>query len=353
MSDPQDNLPKDDFFKQFVIYSIFVFGTLATVFYNFDWVVAQIQEWSASFIENGRGEPAQDHRLRRDVAIGLIIACLILSFGLFHLSRRLIHYSRIVKNGLVEGATAAVRVPDADLAAKEARIEKLERYLETQRQSMKKIYFQLYHDLNMRRHDFVRLEAVYRIDKDGNTSARETVTLVAENEPVHFWSFHIAGDNLSTPQDSIDDLMLQIECLDKGVGIEVVRFDDKPRFKAVVVWLLPELAPNTQRTLSISYVWNGLWRELIETGRTRFWLNHAGRSRHFGGDLSYTFEFDAEIGDVQCDITATKPHGIDLVSRVDAGIKTWLFKGDSVPIANTFYELTFRVPERQKITKAE
>jgi hypothetical protein len=341
MPDQSSQNNQDDFFKNLFLFALFVFGTLVTVVYNIEYLVERVQYFSSFFIENGQGLPVTDHRLRKDVAVGLIFATLVLSFGLVHLSRRLTHYSRIVKNGPPKNAGPIVAELENALVEKTTRIEKLERYRETQRQSMKKIYHQLYKDLNLRRQSYVEIVSEYKIDDKGNNSVRQRIVLEAELEPVQFWLYQIIGDDVSKPMESIKDIDLKIRCLENGVGLEVVEFEDFPRYKSVIIWFLPEIAPNQRRTLEITYSWPGLWYELIQKGRTTYRIYYQGRSRLARGLLSKKFMFDLDVGNVGCEITAANPSGIELNYSTELGSQIWEFRGKDVPIANTPYELTF------------
>jgi len=326
-------------FWKFLVPLVFALGF---IIYQFTDVMNGVRKILSYFIvdagpENGIELKAGYHT----ISLFAAVAFTILTLTTAYLAFVLISFVTAAKTIRVRSQSEYER-KDAEIAAKQALIDKLDRRLDDQVSEMKKLLSRLYPDYQPTKQNFSFLSGRYYVAPGGDLRVEKEVVLKAVDEPVHFWRFYIEGDERTKPAEDFADITFKATSIDEGTDVVVFPIEDKARKKNVVIWFLPQIEPHTERRIKIGYQWPGFLYGLDEKGKTEFFWNYQARDTQSRGHFQMRFIFSENYGEIEARSTGAAGASLSLKREPETNRSCWVFGGEDVFLGNTKYELRFQ-----------
>ena len=334
------------FYRDFVWFAICFSAYLLPLIWALDDLSSLLQNFSQSLVVPNPQDP-NGHHIETVYARIIVFLLYTTIFMIYWFGRNFLHARRSLTELLAVSRTnpdsSDISEHKADiLNEKEKHINRLSNEIQRQRLLFKKIQYQMYEENIRPRDDLVCFNALYLVNAIGDIEVTKEVTIISPELEVHFWRFHIDGDDYADRIDDETDLSLEAELVGEDTTEVIpILIDSRPTRKEYTVNFLPAIKPLDRRSFLIRYRWAGFFRELIETGRTNYIWKINSYSNRVNVDFTAEWRFHSSIGGVLCESTGANPPGMALKPKPDANYHIWQYSGKQVPIGATPMELRF------------
>ncbi len=336
-----------NFYKEFVQFAIFLGVVLIPLYTSFDYMADGLQAFISDYIVPYRDPNAPGtvhHTIDKNIARTIVFALLFAGFtSIFFIRHSFLSRARRAQQ---DDSDLAV-VDQTLLRKKDQEINELREKTKTNMRVLRTIHNQLYHESTPRL-DFNSLRGTYHVNASGDLRAHKFISVRADKNEGHFWTFYAVGDEHSQRLERIEDLNFQVSASDEDTDLLPIATVDEELKKQFAIYFLPLLQPGETRLFSLYYEWPGSFLKLLQTGTASFdWTNRAATSGKTG-DFYAEWIFDEAFGSVECKITGSKPSGLHLSSISDAPPSKWILEGERVAMGNIPYELTFFAKQKNE-----
>lgn len=345
-----ETVPLTSFYKDFVWFAICFSAYLSPLVWALDDLSSLLQFFSQSLIVPNPQE-TNGHHIEKAYASIIVIFLYTTLFMIYWFGRNLLRTRRTMREMLATSRSNSASTDDSGhkpkiFSEKEKQITRLSNEIQRQRLLFKKIQYQMYEENIRPRDDLVSFNAIYLVNAIGDIEVTKQVTITSPELEVHFWRFHIDGDDYADRIDDETDLSLEAEIVGEDTTEVIpILIDSRPTRKEYTVNFLPAIKPLDRRSFLIRYRWAGFFRELIETGRTNYIWKINSYSNRVNVDFTAEWRFHSSIGGVRCESTGANPPGMALRPKADANYHIWQYSGEQVPIGATPMELRFFTTE--------
>lgn len=191
--------------------------------------------------------------------------------------------------------------------------------------------------------NFNTIECEFTISAAGDTTVTQNYWVKSKDEPGLFWYFYIDD----VPQHHIalqDALAIRARSLTPGTELELVSLERLNAKKQLMIWFLPEIAPNTDRRFGIDYTIPQWFKNLYDDTRAAdVWTwSHRSRDPDDPADVKFIFRFDTRLGAIQAKLVHPRIAGESLTTEILAnGLTVFTYVVSGAPVGRVDWELHF------------
>ncbi len=213
--------------------------------------------------------------------------------------------------------------------------------------SVGQIAQRLYHD-DATRWRFTEAKEVITVFEDGTCEIhRHFVISASDTQPAQVWRVEIFADETAEPIQFIGDIGFRVTCL--GNGPETVKYlvsKNDFRNKEITIFFLPEILPNTERTVELSYRWDQFAADLREKNSTVFAFKYQSCDQDDLANYHLEFRFAKSLGQIKLEADFPDLGGdfTDTHGGPEDEYHTWVYKHPELPM----YQRTLKFTATRK-----
>jgi hypothetical protein len=206
---------------------------------------------------------------------------------------------------------------------------------------------------NRTRLRFTKVFERYEIDEFCNGTVTREYMLEAGADPIQVWRASIWADASAEPIDFVGDLDLKVSenvrhlTTPENGSNNRVKFligKNDPTRKLIAVFFLPQIEPQEQRVVRMTYKWPRFANDLAQDGVSRFRHEFETSDLTDTADITMEFVFSSKLGDIfgeeSCQLSDTESFG--LLPRQPGEEFVFVYRGTDVKVDQKALGFTFR-----------
>jgi hypothetical protein len=203
---------------------------------------------------------------------------------------------------------------------------------------------QIFGTPNITRHNYVKIAANYRIDRNGNARVQKTLTVKAGPEPVYFLKLYVDGRPNAVPVATYEMIKFRVRVNSGDPAISFLPISDEAQRKEFALFFLPFIPPDEERTFTISYDWPRFFSGLQRNGIDEFFWDNKGHDVGMSTSFDASFEFDESYGALTYEVIGPRSGRMTISKKQQQGSTHIRLQDDAMPISDTTYRIIFRRP---------